>query len=284
MKTSYRYLFLISLLVLLCSLMSCAMPNIYQAKVSFPVPFGGFSYPPQPPSPEEEGGIVLRYKPYFNETLNYSDQTIHFMRISGDQGQKMVLNHDDSITFSPAEEKDCFIKKTIFKCEELSSTASSTYLISSRGNTLKCISEDTSSMVKIKTDSITEDALFPADIVRIGDIWTQNSRIIGSGSALFVEFKSDYIVKIRWRLSGFATVRNRRCAILEGISECANAGTKNIKIHSKARHVKYFDYKMGVDVESIESSTSVSTIGKPYPGRHTDMTQRRISLLEKESP
>jgi hypothetical protein len=64
--------------------------------------------------------------------------------------------------------------------------------------------------------------------------------------------------KTKWRLSGFATVRGHRCAVLEGIAQTEGKLTGNVENETRAKNrtVVYFDYRSGISVERIAYTLS----------------------------
>ena len=155
-------------------------------------------------------------------------------------------------------------------------------MITPRGSLLETLEMKGGGMfglVPSKVLDAEESGLFPADIVKIGDMWSQKASSLSEGRALGMKFGGEVNRETKWRLSGFSDVIGHRCAVLEGVYE-EMMDSKDFDLITKGRTVIYFDYKIGVEIDTIISTTTTTT-GANYPGgKSINRSQDSVTLVE----
>jgi hypothetical protein len=231
------------------------MPLVIREKVEFPTPANGLKYPLTTPTSEEENGVLLRCKPQTRK-FKYNSQFIMYTNVVNEKGYKQTQKSSEIVRFLPAPDGTNLIREgeTSFG---LVGGHRQRLLMTPRGGCLKNLGMKLTGFGGMTTRLLAGDQLssfeiegsdrFPEEAVKIGQTWTSDSH---------QQAKYSYQAsKFFWRLSGFAEVRGRRCAVLQGtdVGIGGTAGKLNFTTEtiSARRTVLYFDYERGLDVECI---------------------------------
>jgi hypothetical protein len=271
---------------------------------SFPRAITGFDYPLEEPLDEETNGILLRLKPV-DHTLIYEDKMVMNMPALRDSRstlkatQQTTTSRSSRRVTSGSQEGTLIVETTsvhvlddaVFKqlqkiskrtgtTPEKTNTTRQVIVIGTRGQMSSTFSLETNKVINSSSTNIKSEGEFPEAPVKVGEIWDASQE---NESQMTIKGKDSthrLVSKTKWRLSGFATVRKHRCAVLEEIGQSEVELTGNVASESrhKDRTVEYFDYSLGVLVERI--SYAVHTMQIPSIGPSSRESQMIISLVE----
>lgn len=252
----------------LIMLMGCAtvqMEKVETDKPSYVYPVTGFPLPLGEPSSGEREGVLLRFRPRYDRPLTYNEVAVIFTPDSptaqhGKRGCQSTMASQRELKFvSPATNASTaypYVSTVRYGKERGGLTVEQESLIDELGR----VTSRTSYPNGLKIEVSRNDPAFPEKRVCIGDTWDQ--QIETRSTASFVS--SVTMQATKWRLSGFAVVRNHRCAVLEGVSSSATDDEKTkVVSRGKSRIVLYFDYQSGVDVEKVIFTSSFSALAVP---------------------
>ena len=261
------------------------MPLIIREKVEFPVPADGSKYPLVTPTSEEEKGVLLRCKPEPRKH-KYKTQMIFFTEVVGDEGYKQIQKSSEIVRFLPADDGTNLIRESEIK-SGLTGGLRLRSLISPRGGCLKSLETKPTGFIGLTTrlfagdqfssfDNKTSDR-FPEEAARIGQTWTQVTQQRGK--------QSIQESGILWQLLGFADVRGRRCAVLQGaetgISRAHAGPNLTSKIISRSKTILYFDYERGLDIECVKWDSREKTLVRSIPIPSED-EPNKADILHRE--
>jgi hypothetical protein len=230
-------------------------PIEYVKTPTYQYPISGFPIPLEEPTPTERDGLLLRYKPVYGKVLTYEGHQINHGTESGKTDKwRSDYPTKHQLRFASGSENDLFQVESIFTCTfwsgsswQTTSVSKDRYTMDVRGRIPPHSNERKVQVQGVRIiDEYSNGPDLPEEPVRIGDFWDQQSE--QNTTQLFARKfarKDDYThtrATVKWRLSGFASVRGHRCAVLEAIAEAT--GTKE-------RIVKYFDYSLGLEVETV---------------------------------
>jgi hypothetical protein len=231
------------------------MPLVIREKIELPVPVNGLKYPLTTPTSEEEKGVLLRCKPQPRK-FKYNSQLIMYTNVVNEKGYKQTQKSSEIVRFLPAPDGTNLIRESETQFG-LVGGHRQRLLMSPRGGCLKNLGVKLTGFGGMTTRLLAGDQFssfeseasdqFPKEAVRIGQTWTQDSHQQAQYS-----YQASLIL---WRLSGFAEVNGRRCAVLQG-TDVGITGTIvkpdfTSKTISSRITVLYFDYERGLDVECI---------------------------------
>jgi len=211
------------------------------------------TYPPEPPNAEEQGGILLRFK--LTKALRYRSETTGARSLDSEE-----------IRYMPTHNPDIFIRKATRTTEELDP----------RGRIVQITS--TATATNQTSRAVEDTGMFPETPVKTGDTW--NQRITNKATT------QNSGETRKWKLTGFATVRSHRCAVLEydfQMSHRWESTTATSSTERTGKTVVYFDYHLGGLVQQQSSQTmEIKTLltKSRREFSHKNQTQTIITLVE----
>lgn len=261
-------------IVTLCSFVSlasvfvgCANPSDVTFEKTtthaFPYATAGFPHPLEEATPAEKEGILLRFKPV-DAVLHYDSLAIGF---SGSRRLTITTKQEHYIAKCGDEQRLIYDEKTIYEKQRTATVFHQ--VIDTCGRAFSMDFYGVNNTGPTTTNSMTiikYDPRFPADPVKAGSLWEQSTQMLFQPKN--VPTASQTTTTGKCRLSGFATVRGHRCAVLERLG---TADTQNA-LAVRTRVVDYFDYTMGATVERFTYGVTSS--------QHVDETQAILTLVE----
>lgn len=275
-------------IILLLIVGGCASINNERKPVTFSDSNAFFRYKKIKPDDFENDGLKLRLYQQ-NRVLHYIDQLDIFTQIVGKEGIPIKVKKKRKIIFAPGTSLDNFYITTETISEDLSIKSNDKLLMSNRGEILKFVTgEYISDKGKIEIIVWSRTPIFPEQKVNVGDKWSYVEEVKAKLNSFWIsrDIEGPEKIIINCKLTGFAEVKGRRCAIIETYalntkSESYTAMFKTMKLKIKT-HLKekiFFDYKRGLEMARIIKTNSFTT---SEDNNFSDISQSQtVSILDE---
>ena len=238
-------------ILLVLSFCGCTGLSFRTAPVDLGDPFTSLGIVSVSPNTEEQSGVLLRFLIPPGNVQNLTEETKIYAHVRGNTGSLLELIRKIKETYAPGTRPDSFILRSASWFRGLSGAILEESEMTQRGEILKLIKgEHNAKDGKFTITRWTRTPVLPEGPARIGDLWKYEEvmelRIAKQGST------SPYKMVASSRLTGFAKVRGRRCAVIETTAD--QIQTERLRvffmdltlyIRAKVQETAYLDYQSG---------------------------------------
>jgi hypothetical protein len=281
------------LVVFITLFIGCSTLNMERKPVKFTSYNNTIKFKTLEPDELEKKGVLLRLYQQ-NKVLEYLDIVELYAQIGeNDNGIPFKSKKQRKIFYSPGMSIDDFEIKTETKGEELDEVSVNVLMLSNRGEILKFIKgEYGTSKGKLNIIDWSREAIFPKEVVHIGDSWsyTEKMNIKLNSYWLSRKVNGPDEIKVTCRLTGFAEVDGHRCAVIESVaistkneSYTALFKTMNLTIRAHITEKIFFDYKRGLELAKV-TKTVTSSFSKDMTFSDISKAQTISILLKNNTP
>lgn len=245
---------------LLC-LQGCVGLGARTVPINFEDPFTKLGISRVEPHAEEQAGVALKFLPPPGNIRNSTEEIKIYARVQGDQGALIQLVQKSKETYKPGSQPHTYIVRSESRFQKQSGSILEELEITDRGEIVKLLEgKHDSKDGKFSIVDWTRTPVFPAGLVQVGHAWNyQESMALQLDSLLLKQKESSpYKISASSKLTGFAEVKKRRCAVIE--TEADQIETQRftvlgkdltLYIRAKIKETLYLDYKVGMVVAKI---------------------------------
>lgn len=263
-KALFPRMFFISLFLL----SGCAGLNFKSEPVYFDQPEILLNIKEVDPTPAEAAGINLRLLMPESRESRAEENLKIYSQLHDGQGMSLNLRQKITITYKPVEGKDSYIQRTVTAFEGEAGRIVEEMEITPRGEILNFIEGYHESKAgKFKILNQTRTPIYPENKVKPGDRWSYEGRIDARLDSFWIAEKNPtpYVVAAESRLTGFADLNGRHCAVIKTRTTQTKAGTLKVlfrtvtvNITAEIEETDYVDYAAGLLVGRVTKSSSRS--------------------------
>lgn len=224
------------------------------------------------PNAQELQGIVLRLQPPPEGQLKAEENLKIYSRLKDGQGMSLDLHQQITMNFVPVPGKNSFIQRTSSLFDKGAGQITEEAEISPRGEIIQFIAGRHESQAgKFQVESQSRTPVYPQEAVKVGDEWAYDEYLKVKLDSFWVKEKdpTPYELKAKSKLTGFAEVAGRRCAVIQITSNQFKKMTLKVlfktitaEIRTTLQVTEYFDYARGLVAAKVTQTTSDSS----FPG------------------
>ncbi len=240
-RHSLRNRFLV-LLALFLANTGCMGLQFRTAPVQFENPFERFDITPVQPNDAEAAGITLRLLPPPGGLSKSREEMVMFMQIQNGQGKRIATVQTQTGRYGAGTGQDSYhlYSETVF--EDGGGRLNSEMEVSNRGEILRWIGGAHQSRAgKFIIRDWKRTPVLPQEAVRPGASWQYEETMDMKLDSFWIKQldSAPYQMKVTSTLTGFATVRGRRAAVIQSHAK-----------KTELQHFKVWWMKIGLALEA----------------------------------
>lgn len=257
-------------LIFTCLLVfGCAGLPFQRATVFFEDPIGRLGIEEIEPDGWELGGVDLHLGIPDGGVEKSEEKNIVFTQIEKGEGLKTEFTRYRTDSYRKGFQEGSFILRSLSRFEGLKGEVTEEVEMTARGEIVRLIEGyHDSKMGKFRITDWKRTPVFPEGRAKMGDEWTYQEEMQIEFESGWVkrQTREPYVIRAKSKLTGFALVSGRRCAVIE--TEAFQTQLEKIKvlwkelnleIYSDIREWMYLDYRTGTVIARIVRSENRTT-------------------------